>query len=74
MAMYEVVNQPPSGVEAFQRSDDAAVLTQAAVLLVMGLQMQGSDVASEDPRRRSSSEHREVDAQRTGYRSFERPL
>jgi hypothetical protein len=39
--MYEEVTQPPLGREAFERTDDAAVLTQAAVLLVISSQLRG---------------------------------
>jgi hypothetical protein len=42
--MYEEVTRPPLGREAFGRTDDAAVLTQAALLLVIGLQLRGGSV------------------------------
>lgn len=47
------VTQPPSGLEAFKRTDDAAVLTQAAVLLIIDQQLRGDatkvpDVLPED--------------------------
>jgi hypothetical protein len=36
------VTEPPSAREAFERTDQAAVLTQAAVLLILGLQLRGT--------------------------------
>jgi hypothetical protein len=36
------VTEPPSATEAFERTDEAAVLTQAAVLLILGLQLRGN--------------------------------
>lgn len=39
--LYEAVTAPPSVQEAFGRTDNAAVLTQAAFLLVLGSQLRG---------------------------------
>jgi hypothetical protein len=36
-----IVTEPPTAGEAFQRTDEAAALTQAAVLLALGLKLQG---------------------------------
>lgn len=44
--MYELVTQPPVAREAFERMDEAAVMTQAALLLVIALQLRGD--TSED--------------------------
>jgi len=39
--MYEEVTKPPTFLEAFGRMDDSAILTQAALLLTLGLQLRG---------------------------------
>jgi hypothetical protein len=36
------VTEPPSAQEAFERTDQTAVLTQAAALLILGLQLRGN--------------------------------
>jgi hypothetical protein len=37
------VTEPPSITEAFERTDEAATLTQAAALLILGIQLHGYD-------------------------------
>ncbi len=40
--LYQEVTQPISGPAAFGETDNAALLTQAAMLLVLGLQLRES--------------------------------
>lgn len=40
-AVYEQVTHPVTGPKAFERTDDAAALSQAAILLLLGAQLRG---------------------------------
>ena len=40
---FQIVREPIAGPLSFARSDDAAILTQAAVLLAIGAQLRGDN-------------------------------
>src|SRR2546429_4281673 len=40
---FQIVREPIAGPLSFARSDDAAILTQAAVLLAIGAQLRGNN-------------------------------
>jgi|SRR5579859_146176 len=42
------LSEPPSAQEAFERTDRIAVLTQAAILLILGFQLRGEAINLED--------------------------